>query len=139
MTGRVLVIDDDRAIARLTSLVLESAGYGVDLAFDGRTGIARAEQATPDAIVLDLRLPDLEGFEVAALLSENPALAVIPIIILSANVQEQVRMRAAAAGVAAFIAKPYERQRLLKAVDTALTARPSHPFGGTHDESATKA
>jgi len=125
MSARVLVIDDDRAIAQLTLLVLRSAGYVVELAFDGQSGLERARLVVPDAIVLDLRLPDLDGLEVANELGRDRTLADVPIIILSANVQEQVRMRAAASGVAAFIAKPYQNQRLVDAVNKVLTADPT--------------
>lgn len=125
MTGRVLVIDDDRAIAQLTSIVLRAAGYEVEAAHDGYSGLERVRQMRPDVIVLDLRLPDIDGFEVAGLLGQDPELSSTPIIILSANVQEQARMRASAAGVAAFIAKPFEKQVVLSAVGDALAADPT--------------
>lgn len=120
MAKRLLIIDDDRAIAQLTALRMRAAGYAVDLAFNGIAGLARAQAAPPDAILLDIRMPDLDGFEVYARLKADTRLAGTPVIFLSANVQETARKQAIAAGAAAFLAKPYEIAHIIDAVERAV-------------------
>lgn len=122
MHGRVLIIDDDRAITRLIAIWLEAAGYRPCLAFDGGQGLALAEVERPDAILLDIRMPDPDGFEVHARLKRSPALTNIPVVFLSANVQDTARKRALAGGASAFIEKPFDSRDVLAVVHRLVPA-----------------
>jgi len=124
-----LIIDDDRAIAQLTRIVMQSAGYAADIAYDGCSGIALAKSSHPDVIILDLRMPDLDGFEVADILRADPEVANVPIVFLSANVQEHVRQNVLAVGASAFLSKPFEADDLLAATKAALADSSPQPHG----------
>lgn len=121
MHERVLVVDDERFIAQALTIRLRAAGYDVRWAFDGASGIAIAWEWHPEVILLDIRMPDMDGFEVNRRLRANPRLAATPVIFLSANVQEAARQAALAAGAHAFLTKPYESKDILAAIRSALT------------------
>ncbi|HTE04561.1 MAG TPA: response regulator [Planctomycetota bacterium] len=123
MHERVLVVDDERSIAQALGIRLRAAGYDVQCAFDGFSGLAAAREWRPAAIVLDIRMPDIDGFEVNRRLRAQPELASTPVIFLSANVQESARQAALAAGAQAFLTKPYESGDVLAAVRSALEDR----------------
>jgi CheY-like chemotaxis protein len=125
MSKKVLVIDDDGDLALLTTLWVRAAGYGARMARDGAAGLAAAESYRPDIILLDIMMPGLDGFQVSRLLKNNPDLAHIPIIFLSAKVQEVARREAFAAGGKYFLSKPYEGKDLISAIVSALTPVPS--------------
>lgn len=132
MSHRALIVDDDHAIARLASIWLNSAGFETRLAYDGESALITARAWQPDVVLLDIRMPGIDGFEVFAMMKDDPMLAGIPVIYLSANAQESARREAMASGAAAFIAKPFEPGEVLRAVRREL-ASPSHP---TEQESA---
>jgi CheY-like chemotaxis protein len=85
------------------------------------TGLAMALQARPDLVLLDIQLPEMNGFEVLARLRAQPATRDIPVIAVSANAMPDDVAEARRAGFDAYLTKPLELQRLLAAVDTALT------------------
>jgi CheY-like chemotaxis protein len=116
MSKRMLVVDDDRAIAQLAQVWLKAAGFETQVVYDGETALAAARAQRPDAILLDLRMPRIDGLAVQARLREDPALRDIPIIFLTANVQETARRRALAGGATGFLTKPYDARDLLDAV-----------------------
>jgi two-component system, OmpR family, phosphate regulon response regulator PhoB len=117
---KVLVIDDDSDLALMTTLWVRSAGYQAVMARDGASGLAAAETYRPDIILLDIMMPGLDGFEVSRRLKEIPHLAPIPVIFLSAKVQEIARREALAAGGKYFLSKPYEGKDLMVAIQSAL-------------------
>jgi DNA-binding response OmpR family regulator len=116
----VLIIDDERFIAQALALRLRVAGHEVRWACDGGSGIAAALEWRPDVILLDIRMPDMDGFEVKRQLGARPGLAATPVVFLSANVQESARQAALAAGACAFLTKPYESRDVLAAIRSAL-------------------
>lgn len=120
MHERVLIIDDERSIAQALTLRLRAGGYDVQWACDGLTGLAAVADWRPDLIILDIRMPDINGFEVYRRLRAGPRLFTTPVIFLSANVQQSARQAALAAGAYAFFTKPYESTDLLAAIRTAL-------------------
>ena len=120
MRSRVLVVDDERFIAQALTIRLRAVGYDVRWAFDGASGIAAATEWRPDVIVLDIRMPDMDGFEVNRRLAAHPDLSATPVIFLSANIQESARQAAVAAGAHAFLIKPYESRDVLAAIRSAL-------------------
>jgi CheY-like chemotaxis protein len=115
-----LIVDDERFMAQALSVRLRASGYEVQCAFDGASGIAAAKEWRPDVILLDIRMPDMDGFEVKRCLRANPKLSATPVIFISANVQESARQTAMAAGAHAFLTKPYESKDMLAAIRNAL-------------------
>ncbi|MEK6703649.1 MAG: response regulator [Planctomycetota bacterium] len=124
MSERVLIVDDERYIAQALTLRLKAAGYDVQWACDGAAGIAAVWEWRPQVIVLDIRMPDMDGFEVNRRLRARPEFGATPVIFLSANVQESARQAALAAGAHAFLTKPYESKDILAAIKSALDRRP---------------
>lgn len=120
MHERVLIVDDERCIAQALTIRLKAAGYDVRWAFDGASGVAAAMEWLPDVIMLDIRMPDIDGFEVNRRLRARPELNATPVIFLSANVQESARQAALAAGAHCFLTKPYESKDILSAIRSAL-------------------
>lgn len=117
----VLLIDDEPGIASALVVRLSAEGYVVETAMDGRSGLAAAAETQPDVILLDIRMPDIDGIEVCRRLKTNPELAATPVIFLSANVKDVVRHQALEAGGSAFLSKPYEPRDVLNAIRSAVT------------------
>jgi DNA-binding response OmpR family regulator len=115
---RIMIIEDDHDLVLGLKDNLELDGYEVMTATDGDTGLARALQLRPDAIILDLRLPGLSGFEVCRLLRE--AGLNVPILILSARGQDTDKMRGLELGADDYVTKPFSIIELLARVRAML-------------------
>ncbi len=114
---RVLVVDDNVDSARSMAMLLQLEGYEVECAFDGEEALARAESHQPHAVILDLGLPLLNGYEVARRLRETPALSRIGpllLIALSGYGRERDRARAAEAGFDLHLTKPADPNEVLQ-------------------------
>jgi CheY-like chemotaxis protein len=120
MPETIIIIDDDRAIAQLTSIWVKSAGFSPIIANDGPTGLDAIADHRPALVLLDIRMPEMDGFEVNRRLKQDPDLAQIPVIFLSAHAQETARQEALAAGGRGFLAKPYEAKSLIAAIKNVL-------------------
>ena len=129
MSKRVLVVDDDRAIAHLAGVWLKSAGFEPELAFDGLSALAAAHARRPDAVVMDLRMPGLDGLAVRARMAADRTLADVPVIFLTANAQETARHHALSAGARGFLTKPYDAQELIGAIWQAMEPREHRQVG----------
>ena len=84
MSQHILVVDDDYALAQAIREWLREAGYRVTVAQDGRTGLSLAQSQLPDLIVLDVKMPDLDGWQVLQALHEHETTAEIPVLLLTA-------------------------------------------------------
>jgi CheY-like chemotaxis protein len=120
MPETIVIIDDDRAIAQLTSLWVKAAGFNTVIANDGRSGLEAIARHRPDLVLLDIRMPEMDGFEVNRQLRQMPELAEIPVIFLSAHAQETTRQESLAGGGRRFFPKPYEVKNLIAAIRTVL-------------------
>jgi hypothetical protein len=112
--GTVLVIDDDPNARALMRRHLGKAGYRVEEAEDGKTGLARARVAPPDVITLDVMMPGMDGWAVLTALKADPALADVPVIMLT--ILDEQRM-GFALGASDYLTKPIDRPRLLAALE----------------------
>lgn len=110
--NKILVIDDDKAINELIKINLELAGYKVKQAFDGVTGFALAKQELPNAIVLDVMMPEADGYTVAQRIRLNPATKNIPILMLTALSQLDNKVKGFDLGVDDYLVKPFEMEEL---------------------------
>ena len=119
-TARVLVVDDDRLIRQMARDLLEMAGFTVGEAVDGADGLAKATAFHPDLILLDLMMPDLDGYTVCRSLKADPATRAIPVIFLTASPGHDATRQAVAAGAAACLTKPFNLDGLLVVVNTIL-------------------
>ena len=114
---RVLVVDDERGLRRALAINLRARGYEVGLAEDGRSALKAASREPPDAVVLDLGLPDIDGVEVIEGLR---AWTEVPIIVLSARTEEQDKVIALDCGADDYVTKPFGMDELLARLRAAL-------------------
>lgn len=119
----VLIIDDEPRITLALMARLEAAGYTVNHAINGLAGIEAAALHEPDAIILDIRMPDIDGYETCTRIKRLPRLNHVPVIFLSANVQDEAIQRSKQAGGDLFISKPYESSSILVAVEELIEQR----------------
>ncbi len=121
MIPRILVIDDEADIREVTALTLETvAGWHVILAPSGAQGIQRASLEQPDAILLDVMMPDIDGPTTFGILKKNDNTSHIPVLLLTAKVQGAERRELDALGAAAILAKPFDPLTLADQISGAL-------------------
>jgi two-component system response regulator AtoC len=118
---RILIVDDDRSIRELLSMHLEERGFGVVSAATGAEGFRMAEEATPSAIVLDMRLPDASGLDLIPELKKRAAEA--PVLMITAHHDMATTILAMKAGAFDYIHKPIDIQAFDVALDRALEVR----------------
>lgn len=116
----VLVADDDRDILSLVAFRLERSGYRVVQATDGQEALDLAREHAPDLAVLDLMMPRLTGLEVTRALRDDERTREVPVILLTARVQESDVQAGFAAGATAYVKKPFSPQELRDRVDALL-------------------
>lgn len=116
--NRILIIDDDHDIVFASRMRLMAAGYDTQTAGDGRTGLEAADQTHPDAILLDVRMPEMDGLSVLLQLKNSSQTRSIPVVMLSASVVDEEA--ALNAGANFFVRKPYQGLELIAAVDSAI-------------------
>jgi CheY-like chemotaxis protein len=118
---RILIIDDEEDIRAVAALSLETvAGWEVFMANSGAQGLARAIEHQPDAILLDVMMPGMDGPTTFRELRQNPATAHIPVLLLTAKVQSSDQRRFADLGVEAVLFKPFDPLELSTQIAGAL-------------------
>lgn len=117
---RILVVDDDRDIVRLVRSYLEKAGYEILTAFDGETALQVTRAEKPQLLILDLMLPDRDGWEVARLIRSDPRVAAIPIIMLTARVEDNEKILGLDIGADDYITKPFNPREVVARVRALL-------------------
>jgi two-component system, OmpR family, KDP operon response regulator KdpE len=123
-TPTILVVDDDPHILLALRLALQSRGYTVRAVPNGPSALAAAEDARPDAVVVDLAMPRMDGVEVIQRLRVWTR---VPIIVLSAHTDEANKVRALDAGADDFVDKPFGNEELLARIRTALRREQARP------------
>jgi CheY-like chemotaxis protein len=118
-TPRVLIVDDDIDHAEIVACLLRRRGYGIAVALSGEHAIQLAHMLHPDLILLDLYMPEVDGFSTAEHLQRNPDTCDVPIVFLSAC-GETTETRAIAAGGLEFLAKPFRAAELIACVERSL-------------------
>ncbi len=124
---RILLIEDDREIARALLLRLKAIGHDPFAMHEGGSGLSAAVTTIPDIVILDLRLPDMDGFAVLQQLQQHDVARLIPVIVVSANVAERAKREAMLLGAHGFIEKPYDFRKLVAAIDRAASTRLPSP------------
>jgi two-component system KDP operon response regulator KdpE len=123
--GNILVVDDEPQISRVLKTTLSSQGYGVRTAADGEEALAEMKNWTPDLIITDLRMPRMDGLELARRVRKESR---TPIIVLSVKGEEPVKVAALDAGADDYITKPFSTNELLARVRATLRrAIPEEP------------
>jgi two-component system alkaline phosphatase synthesis response regulator PhoP len=117
---RILVVDDDKQIVRLVQSYLERASYQVLTAYDGETALHTIRRERPDLVVLDLMLPNRDGWEVTRTIRGDPNLAGLPIIMLTARVEDTDKIVGLELGADDYIAKPFNPHEVVARVRAVL-------------------
>jgi DNA-binding response OmpR family regulator len=121
------VIDDDPELLTMIGMILRRAGYQVVLSSDPVEGLGRLVEERPDLLILDLMMPHMNGFELCEAVRKSADIADLPIIILTARIQEKDRETALALGVRDYLTKPITARQLLVNVRTILAGSASAP------------
>jgi CheY-like chemotaxis protein len=116
MGNKILVADDSVTIQKIVELTFEGEGFDLEVVSDGQEALARAEASPPDIILADLTMPGLSGLELCRKIREHPRLRSIPFILLTNSFEEFDRGEGDAAGVTAYVEKPFESQALIDRV-----------------------
>ena len=119
---RVLVVEDSEDNLVLMKLQLEDLGYRVIAARTGRAALEGARSQLPDVVISDLRMPEMDGWELLRLIREIPALASIPAIALSGSSFELEIQQAHAAGYSIYLTKPVDPEDLSSAIESLVHA-----------------
>ncbi len=122
----ILVVDDEDCNLRLMKAILTAWGYRVAVASDGRQAIAQTRELLPDVVLLDVMLPDIDGFDVAARIKADPALTGIPVVMVTALTSREDRVKALEAGADDFLSKPVDRAELQARVRSLVQVRAYH-------------
>ena len=116
MAQTVLVVDDDPDICEIVRVNLEGAGYDVVVAADGAAGLAAAREILPDLIILDVLLPELDGWQVLEALERDPATAGRPVVMLTCKGDDQDVLRGLGLGAVEYLTKPFYPENLVASV-----------------------
>lgn len=131
MNNKILVVDDDVAINELIKVNLELAGYNVVQAYDGIKGFALAKQELPSLVVLDVMMPEVDGFTVAKRIRQNDDTKDVPIIMLTALSQLNDKVKGFDIGVDDYLVKPFEVEELLVRVRALLKRTKQIPISAS--------
>jgi DNA-binding response OmpR family regulator len=135
MRKKILVVEDDSELVELIRFNLKKAGFSVGTAHDGIEALKKVRSLLPDLILLDLMLPELDGFAVCEILRRDPKTSTVPIIILTAMSSQLARLTGLDAGASDYITKPFSPKLLLARVQALLdpcAGRPSRPSPDRH-------
>lgn len=124
MSGEIiLIIDDDKEIARLLRSYLEQAGYVVRVAFDGETGLGMLRHEPVALLLLDLMLPGMNGWEITRRIRSEASLAATPIIMLTARIEDSDKILGLELGADDYVTKPFNPREVLARVHAQLRRR----------------
>lgn len=112
MPKQILIIDDNEDTCQILTRLLTREGYGVTLAKNGKEGLQKSEHSPPDLILLDVMLPEINGFEVCRTIKDSPPLRSIPIFIMSAGIGPALQAQSLNIGAEAFLTKPLRPHEL---------------------------
>src|SRR6187551_2123397 len=126
MPARILIIDDAPANIQTLSSILKERGYNINIATNGRQGLEVLERIRPDLILLDIMMPEMDGFEACRRIKASTAWRDIPIIFLTAKTDTADIVRAFDLGAVDYVSKPFNAHELLARVNTHLTLDQLH-------------
>ncbi|MGQ9537047.1 MAG: response regulator transcription factor [Actinomycetota bacterium] len=124
---KILIVDDDEELVRILGINLMAEGFEVCAAFDGVSAVMRAHREQPDLIILDVRMPAGNGLNVVEKLRSSTRTFNIPILFLSALPREELKEKAAQAGVIHYLTKPFDLDVLLGTVKGILGIKEARP------------
>lgn len=118
MKKRILVVEDEPNIVISLRFLLENAGFDVDVETNGREALAHILSNPPNALVLDVMLPELDGFEILQAIRSDDNVSELPVLMLTAKGQREDRKNALDFGADLFITKPFSNSEVVEAVES---------------------
>ena len=125
---RILVVDDDQKIVRLVKAYLEQAGFQVLAAYDGETALHTIRRERPDLVILDLMLPDRDGWDITRILRSDSSLANTPIVMLTARVEDSDTLIGFELGADDYITKPFNPPEVVARIKAVLRRTRAGPI-----------
>jgi twitching motility two-component system response regulator PilG len=119
---KILIVEDEESLLKLESILLTSRGYEVVGAADGVAALEQVVSTRPDLVILDIMLPEIDGFEVCRRIKQNPETAHIPVMMLTAKKSEQDCDRGMAAGASAYVTKPFKSAKIIEIIQELLSS-----------------
>ena len=123
--NRILIVEDEESLLKLESILLSSKGYQVFGATNGRSAMEELSRISPDLVLLDIMLPEMDGFEVCRLIKENPDTRHIPVVMLSARKNRQDIERGALVGADAYVTKPFKSAKVMEIIESLINVKHS--------------
>jgi len=120
MAKRLLVVDDEAKLLRAVAVTLRAEGYEVTTARSGAEALVSINASVPDLIISDIRMPGMDGYQLARALRANPRTSLIPIIFLTAKGERKDRIAGIRTGVDAYITKPFDPEELIAVISNIL-------------------
>ena len=133
-TPTIFIVDDDHGSRLLLNDFLTSKGYLTRTFSDGTLALQAAQEEPPDLILLDVMMPDMDGFEVCRLLKENQATRFIPVVLVTSLNEKALKLKGIAAGADDFISKPIDIMEILLRTRNLLLVKEYHDFLKGHAE-----
>lgn len=121
VSKKILVVEDDRVSLKLVRDVLQANGYETEEATNGEEAVAKAAELRPDLIVMDIRLPGIDGLEATRRLKSDPSTAAIPVVAVTAQAMPEDEARIMAAGCQAYLPKPLRFTEFVSVVEGLLS------------------
>jgi DNA-binding response OmpR family regulator len=118
--SRILVVEDEESLLKLESILLSSKGYSVTGVMDGKSALEEVRANKPDLVILDIMLPEIDGFEVCRQIKEDPDTSHIPVLMLTAKKNSQDMERGRQVGCDVYMTKPFKSARVLDMVQELL-------------------
>jgi twitching motility two-component system response regulator PilG len=115
--NRILVVEDEESLLKLESILLSSKGYNVTGVMDGKSALEEIAANKPDLVILDIMLPEIDGFEVCRRIKENPETSGIPVVMLTAKKNSQDVARGTEVGAAAYLTKPFKSAKVIEVIE----------------------
>jgi len=125
---KILIVDDKPANIQLLVDMLKNRGYKIRTALNGRLAILAAQNDPPDLILMDISMPEMDGFEVCERLKKDGSLQEIPIIFISAHTEQKEKVRAFSSGGVDYLTKPFHLEEVQARVDTHLTLKAAREY-----------
>lgn len=114
---RILVVEDEESLLKLETILLTVKGYEVTGAVDGNDALVRLASTTFDLVLLDIMLPDIDGFEVCRRIKSNPYWSSIPVVMLTAKKTQEDQQRGMACGASAYLTKPFKSAMIIDVIE----------------------
>ena len=114
--NKILIVEDEESLLKLESILLSSKGYSVTGVMDGKAALEEIKKNRPDLVLLDVMLPEMDGFEVCRRIKEESETAGIPVVMLTAKKSNQDIERGRQVGADAYITKPFKSTRVVDVI-----------------------